>query len=415
MYPNSLEMGGSQMNAIDIAGALNARGHEVTVFGPPGELDARVAALGLTKADSPIARIHPSRAVTTALTEHVRSQRAQIVHAFEWPPAVEALYGPFRSSGVPVLCTIMSMAVAPFLPLQLPMTVGTREILRAERVAGRAVSLVEPPVDTETDRARDQRASKRSLGLPEESFVVVLVSRLAEQLKLEGVLAAITAVGVLHDEAPGSIHLVIAGDGAARATVEEAAARVNQRAERSVVMVLGQVADPRTVYDAADVALGMGGSALRAMAFSKTLIVQGERGFWRVLRPESLSDFLRTGWYGVGDGNDGVARLATQLRQLRTAPEQRAHLGEYSRTVVEQHYSLSRCAETVEARYAQVIADAEHARIPLIRAFGSITRYELARKIRRRLGGVALDDFNTIARMQQHNRASTQFVAAGER
>ena len=100
---------------------------------------------------------------------------------------------------------------------------------------------------------------------------------------------------------------MIVGDGAARAEVEEAAAAANARAGRRVVVLAGQLGDPRPAYAAADVVLGMGGSALRGMAFGKPLMVQGEGGFWELLTPESAPMFLRQGWYGIGSTATGAA------------------------------------------------------------------------------------------------------------
>ncbi len=78
----------------------------------------------------------------------------------------------------------------------------------------------------------------------------------------------------------------------------------------------GQMTDPRDAYAAADIMLGMGGSALRAMAFAKPLVVQGERGYWRLLTPESLDFFLDKGWYWLGDGSDGAPLLEQILVDL---------------------------------------------------------------------------------------------------
>ena len=94
-------------------------------------------------------------------------------------------------------------------------------------------------------------------------------------------------------------------------------ARCNARAGRPVVLLAGELRDPRAAYAAADVCLGMGGSALRAMAFAKPLVVQGEGGFWELLTPDTVDRFLWTGWYGVGDDPArGAAVLADILRPL---------------------------------------------------------------------------------------------------
>ena len=48
----------------------------------------------------------------------------------------------------------MSMAVAPFIPFELPLVVGTRQIAAHERSRGRRRTLViEPPVDLRTNDA----------------------------------------------------------------------------------------------------------------------------------------------------------------------------------------------------------------------------------------------------------------------
>ena len=52
---------------------------------------------------------------------------------------------------------------------------------------------------------------------------------------------------------------------------------------RQVVLLTGEIADPRSAYAAADVVVGQGGSALRGMAFGKPLIVVGEEGFSELL------------------------------------------------------------------------------------------------------------------------------------
>ncbi|MEZ5062954.1 MAG: hypothetical protein R2700_15855 [Solirubrobacterales bacterium] len=93
--------------------------------------------------------------------------------------------------------------------------------------------------------------------------------------------------------------------------------------------------DPRPAHAAADVCIGMGGSALRAMAFAKPLIVQGEAGFWELLDASSEERFLRNGWYGVGPGGEGAAeRLISQLRPLADDPALRAELGRRGRDLV---------------------------------------------------------------------------------
>ncbi|TFB51742.1 glycosyltransferase family 4 protein [Cryobacterium tagatosivorans] len=401
VYPHSMEIGGSQKNAIDIAGSLQARGHEVVVFGPPGPLVDLLAERGLRHEPAPRPRIRPSQAVMGRLCDVVEELNADVVHGFEWPPAVEAVFGPYRRLNVPAVCSVMSMSVAPFLPHWLPLTVGTESILRSEQAKRPQVTLLEPPVDTRRDRPIDQLESKALLGIDPGTLVVSLVTRLAAELKREGILTAISAVGRLATEFP--VRLVIAGDGPARAEVESAARRANAAAGTDVVRLTGDLPDPRAVYDAADIALGMGGSALRAMAFGKPLVVQGESGFWRLLEPGSLPEFVGGGWFGIGDGGDGAARLAALLRPLLADAALRGRLGEFARATVESRYGLDAATEALEAFYGEAIGrhrSEPRAMSRLLGPYLSVTRYELDRKVKRRLGGVVRDDFNSLAAMR---------------
>jgi glycosyltransferase involved in cell wall biosynthesis len=264
-------------------------------------------------------------------------------------------------------------------------------------------------VDTRFDRPRDQRRSRAELGIDDDVLVISLVTRLARELKREGVLTAISAVAALRPEF--RLKLVVAGDGPIRAEVEAAARVANAAAGTDVVQLTGNLPDPRVVYDAADIALGMGGSALRSMAFGKALVVQGEEGYWRLLEPASLPEFTRHGWFGIGNGSDGLERLVGILRPLLADASQRARLGAFSRTTVESRYGIDAVTDRLLGIYQEAIR-ANRARPPaalrFVLPYLSVTGYELRRKVVRRLGGVADDDFNSIASMQRSSAPANQ-------
>src|SRR5690606_25615460 len=157
----------------------------------------------------------------------------------------------------------------PFVPRTVPLLVGTDELRRRCLAEGRApVRLLEPPVDVEANAPGvDGAPFRRALGIAPESVLLVVVCRLVRELKLEGLLTACRVVGGLVREGV-DVRLVIVGDGAARPQVEEAAARANAEARVRAVQLTGELHDPRPAYAAADVVLGMGGSALRGMAFA---------------------------------------------------------------------------------------------------------------------------------------------------
>jgi len=376
VYPHTMEIGGSQLNAVEIAAAVRDRGHDVTVVSRPGPLVETVRQLRLPHVtlDPRATRTLSTRALGH-LTALARERSIDVVHGYEWPPGVEAILGPRLRLGVPVVCTVMSGTVAPFLPRTLPLIVGTDELRRHEESAGRPlVRLLEPPVDVRANAPAYQAGSFRAdLGLAPDVPLVAMVCRLV-LLKMEGVLSACDAVGQL--AAAGTpVQLVLVGDGPSRPQAEEAAARANGRAGRRVVTLAGEMFDPRPAYAAADVVLGMGGSALRGMAFGKPLVVQGVGGFWKL--------------------------LMAILPVLLDDPASRARLGKYGRSLVAERFSLDHAAAIQEEVYrlaAEAAARPARAQLAMeaLRTGEGAWLHKARRRWQRWRGTVDIEDFNKV-------------------
>ena len=154
VYPHTMEIGGSQLNAVQLAGAVRDRGHDVIVMSEPGPLVERVHKMGLPFIEIPLHRRRPSPKVVQMMVRVVRDLGVDVVHGYEWPPIVEAFLGPALLRRVPVVGTVMSMSVAPFLPRTVPLMVGTELIRRAALAAGDHQKIVEL-VDEADENGRD--------------------------------------------------------------------------------------------------------------------------------------------------------------------------------------------------------------------------------------------------------------------
>jgi len=408
VYPHATEIGGSQLHAIKIAAATRNRGHEILVVSRPGPLVEIVHRHELPHVLlDPRAVRRPSRHAASQLTRLARQHQIDVVHGYEWPPAVESFAGPRLRLGLPAVCTVMSMTVAPFLPRTMPLVVCTDQIrLRAENAGHGLVTVLEMPVDVHADAPGfDPGTFRPDLGFEDSVPLVVVVSRLTPVLKLEGLLSACDAVGQLASSGT-PVRLAVVGDGPSRPLVEQAAAAANARAGYRVVALAGQLDDPRPAYAAADVALGMGGSAIRALAFAKPLVVQGEQGFWELFTPDSAPQLMRRGWYGLGAEGDeraaGAARLATILSGLLEAPDSWPRLGKYGRDLVVDRFSLERAAATQEEVYVAAARASARASAPslaadIARTGIGLSRHKAVRKWQRWRGNIIVDDFNMVA------------------
>ncbi|MFJ2617888.1 glycosyltransferase [Glutamicibacter sp. NPDC087344] len=396
IYPHDLEMGGSQLNAIDLAAQLQAQGHEVIVYGWPGPLVERISELGLEFVASPRPRFRPTPSIVSDLRRLAVERQLDVLHGFEWPPSLECRLAVQGLQGVTSVSTIMSMAVADFIPRDMALTVGTEQIQDERTRKGYTqTSLLEPPIDINENQADTALGCefRATHGIPGDVLLLVVVSRLVPELKLEGILTAIDHVGQLARQR--KIVMAIVGDGSAQELVSARAEKVNSSRPGTIILC-GQLSDPRGAYAAADIMLGMGGSALKSMSFAKPLVVQGENGYWKLLDESTRQEFEWQGWYGIGDNShNGELVLATELSRLLNDAPLRTQLGEFGRRIIEERYSLQAAATILEGTYLEAQERGQGRWLELARAgmhFGVYLAQRAAQRVQRK---VVTDDFNS--------------------
>jgi L-malate glycosyltransferase len=348
VFAHRLEVGGAQVNAIELTAALrDLHGHEVVLFATPGPMVRVAEEKGLRFLPAPDACVHPSLARMRALREAVRRERPDLIHVWDWPQCLDAYYAVHLLMRVPMVVTVMSMDVPSLLPKAVPTTFGAPELLDQARSQGRRrLELVLPPVDVRRNApgAVDVRPFREQYGIEDGDITLVTVSRIVGWMKGESLRRTVDVVRTLGRDLP--LRLMVVGDGTLRAELERLARETNAELGRAAVVLTGALLDPRSAYAAADIVVGMGGSALRGMAIGKPVVVVGEQGFSAPLTPATAESFYYKGMYGLGDGSPGNARLVADVRGLAEHPEQLPALGQFSRQFVLEHFSL----ETVSAR-----------------------------------------------------------------
>ena len=332
VFPHRLEVGGTQVNAIDLTTALrDIHNHEVVVFATPGPMVKLVEKKGLRFLPAPDARFHPAPARMRALNEAVRQENPDLIHVWDWWQCVDAYYTVHLRLRVPMIVTDMMMNLTRLLPKQLPTTFGTPELVDQARAAGRGrVRLLLPPVDVHRNApgAVDGSHFRTEYGIADGEIAVVTVSRLEPWMKGDTLFRTVEAVRAIGSHVP--LRFVIVGDGPVRGKLEKLADEVNDELGRPAVLFTGALLDPRPAYAAADIVVGMGGSALRGMAFGKAVVIVGEKGFAAPFAPETEASFYYRGIYGVGDGSSSTAPLAGIIRRLAESRNLRLELGEFA-------------------------------------------------------------------------------------
>ena len=357
VVPCSLQIGGSEINAVDLAAGVQQRGHDVVVYGLPGPLEDKAAAVGLrvVHAHYPL-RLRPSPLAVQDLAALLRREQPDLVHSYESYCSTEAFYATCLYSRTRMVSTIYAMSIDEYLPRSLPVIAGTEALQAAFSLSrpGAPVYRLDPPVDVDANRPdrADGYRFRRVHNIADDEHLVVVVSRLDVWLKLDGLLDAVDAAAQVASDM--RIRLLVVGDGPARDALARRAAAVNAVSGREVVTLVGALLDPIPAYRAADVVVGMGTSLLRGMAVGRPCVLVGELGLVRVIRPDTIEPFLVQGFWGVGDGTRGTDRLARALREVLTmAAEESAALGEFGRGLVVDRFGLDVSVDRLLEIYGQ--------------------------------------------------------------
>ena len=187
VYPHELSIGGSQINAIDLAAATAAAGHDVIVYGIPGPLVPYIKERGLRFIPARRLKYRPAPSRVAQIAAIALRERIDLIHAYEWPPCLDAYFGAGLFGGVPLVCTVLSMDVMPHIPASVPLIMGTAELGgKASKLQRGDVWVLEPPIDVERDSPQiDGSVFRRAHGVMDGELLVVSVSRLAMDLKLD--------------------------------------------------------------------------------------------------------------------------------------------------------------------------------------------------------------------------------------
>lgn len=359
VFAHQLEIGGTQASAIELAAELrDAHAFDVVLFATPGPAVALAREKQLPYVPAPDAFVHPSPARVRALRHLVSKERPDVIHAWDWWQCLDAFYVEHLLNRVPLVVSDMYMTLTRILPKTLTTTFGTPELVDMARKAGRRhVELLLPPVDVTRNAPSvvNPAPFREQYGIAPDDVTIVSVSRLSRHMKAESLKETIEAVVELGHDRP--LRFVIVGDGDARDELERLAAAANDRLRRSAVILTGELLDPRIAYAAADIVVGMGGSALRGMAFGKPVIVVGEVGFSAPLEASTAEVFLYKGIYGVGQGLKRDTLLA-DLHWMLDSRAQWPTLGNFARAFIEDHFALER----VGARLATILRQAASVR-----------------------------------------------------
>lgn len=355
---NDLELGGTQLNALDFADGVREFGWQpqVVVFTERPIPEPTIAPIARER-DLPMEIVYlpksfPRRAI--ALERAAHKHRASVVHTYGGLSGRPAFWGPCFMGKRPFVMTMYEMAADQREFMRSILVVGTGYLVDDLSSRPGPVRLISPPVDMNSDQHDEELADAlvEEFGLDQYAVRLVIVSRLEHQMKA---LPVILTLAAMRDPLLRGVQLVVAGGGNAAADLRALGREVNAATGREAVVFTGPLLNPAGAYSAADIMIGMGGSAARSLAFGKPLIVSGENGWFKLFDDESKLDLFRNSFWSSAIQVDAVSQLVQTVGSLASDLRRRTELGVLGRAFAKQNFERGRMSERLVAVYEDAI------------------------------------------------------------
>ena len=348
------------------AAALIARqardGHRVVVVSDT--LSTPVDALYLPM---PIGqRAYPQRLRNVlALRRLIRRRGIQLVHAHSRAASWVAFFAT-RLSRVPLVSSLHILQ-SPHLSARLFSVYGEQMVsvartirtqaVRVLRLPSQRVHLVHNGVDCEWLAGGPTReGARRSLGLPADAPVVVLVGRLSGRRTAVAEDAVAEVFPRVHAAVPGA-RLIVVGGMAMPESFPALVAATNRRLDDEAVRHVGHQRDVRPYLAAADVVIAAGRSAIEALVVGRPVVAVGEACRVGVVSAATADEAMRTNFGDFArSGRPDPAAVAADVVALLRDPERRRELAAWSAAFARRTYDVGLVWQQLQAVYRHALA-----------------------------------------------------------
>lgn len=377
----SLDAGGAERTAVDVAAALVKAGARALVATSGGRLIAELQAAGGEWIDFPAATKNPVAMLRNAgrLQRIAEAEGVSLIHARSRAPAWSALIAA-RRAGLPFVTTyhgaykrggplknwynsVMARGDAVIANSRFTATmIEDRHSIARGRVTVIYRGTDFSKFDTDSISADRVAALRQAWGVPDGHRIVLLAARLTGW---KGQEVLIDAAGLLLADGLEDVTFVLAGDAQGRTDyVAGLKTRIAGLGLGDRVRLVGHCEDMPAADLAADIVTvpstepeAFGRSATEAQALGRPVVVSDLGAVPEtVLAPPDVPASERTGWRVAP--NDAVA-LADALREALTLPpEARTALAARARDHVLRHFSLEAMTGATLGIYRRVLQQA---------------------------------------------------------
>ncbi len=355
-YTAKMDVGGCQINAINLAKALKDKGHEITFISQPGVLVQRLYSLGIQYYPIKYDVRHPSFALMKELADYVKNHGIDIIQAFDSVPILEA-YGSQLWHDQPVYGMITSQRMPVFkLPRKREIAMvnpNVRDLyIRELKWPPEKLTLITERLDCDyysPQNVEETNLFKKfnlTIGIP----VVSIISRLdpAKWPTLD-VFINTAKQWQEKDECLVPVQFVIVGDGPENLRLRKT---IRESKLDDSIIYLGEVLDIPNIMNISSIVIGMASTCQQGLACGRPVIAIGEKGYSEIVNEDTFEK-LSSYHFNLHDKkqDNPVENLSMLIKRIISNPVYMRDLEKFGRNVALQKFDSRIGAEKLASIY----------------------------------------------------------------
>jgi len=359
-----MEIGGAETHVLELCKALKHRGLDVYVVSNGGVYEAELVRHGIKHFKLPLHNKKISNLLSSyfSLKKIIQENEINLVHAHARIPAflcgllqkklgfafVTTAHAHFRNAFAYRVLTnfgAASLAVARDIK---------ENLLKNYRMHEGNVFLTINGIDTDTfSGGIDFSDIYKEFSLSDDCINIVNISRMDKDMT-HATHKLLEIAPLIHAQKPNS-QIIIVGGGNDLDAISEKADILNKSLGKQYAIVTNTRTDIPKFLAMSHIFVGVSRSALEAMACAKPVILAGGQGYLGIFDENTLNSAVDTNFTCRGHEEVGTENLKRDIFTLLDAsPAKLTELGDFSRKIIHENYSLDKMADDALMLYTSV-------------------------------------------------------------
>ncbi len=359
----SMNIGGAETHILELAKQLKKNGNEITVYSNGGVYVEQLESFGIRHVKAPLHANTLSNLIRSyrIILKDFKKNRPSVVHSHTRIsnyvagqvckrlsiPMVTTVHGHFYSD-------FFSRLVANWGCRALAVSEDLKEYLVTNyNYDPQRVILTVNGIDSERFSKADRLEAKNALSLSDREKTILFVSRLDQDTSAH-IFKFLKLAPIIHEQHP-EVKILIVGNGEDFEKISDEAAIINKQCGNDFIRMEGARTNIEQYTAASDLFIGVSRAALEAMAAGIPTILMGQFGY--------------LGLYSDAIKDSAIKTNLTCRRCPYPSDQEIIQLVDHCLTkdlskeisdgkkLVEEHYSLSKMADTAMEQYQAAIHD----------------------------------------------------------